>query len=286
MKLAVIGATGMLGRPVTRELIDAGFSVRIIARHVGKARALFPNADVVAGDMHSVESLTEALHGIDTVYLNLSVTQNEKPPAFHTEAQGMLNLLEAARRSGVTRIAYLSSIIMRYQGTSGFRWWVFEVKHEAVRLIKASGIPYSIFYPSCFIDSLNQTQRAGRFILLVGRSDVRPWYISARDYGKQVARAFEIAQPEQHQEYVIQGPEAMTQHEAAHRFVAAYRKEKLSVLTTPPFLMQLGRPFSAQADYGWHITEALNNYPEQFEADRTWAELGKPQMTIEQFAGG
>ena len=174
-------------------------------------------------------------------------------------------------------------MVMRYQGMNGFDWWVFRVKHEAIKMIKASGLSYSIFYPSNFMETLNGTQRLGRFVLLVGWSGARPWYISAHDYGKQVARAFGRVQ-NQNQEYVIQGPETVTQHEAANRFVAAYKNEKLSVLTARPFLMQLGRPFSAQADYGWHITEALNKYPEQFEAGQTWAELGKPATTVETFA--
>ena len=284
MRIAVIGATGMLGRPVTHELIDAGFSVRIIARDVAKTRLLFPNVDVVPGDLRDASGLINALSGIDTVYLNLSIEQNEKQADFHAEAEGLTNLLAAAKQTGVGRIAYLSSIVMRYQGMNGFRWWVFAVKQEAVRRVRESGIPYTIFYPSCFMDSLMSTQRSGPFVLLVGRSTVRPWYISARDYGRQVARAFQMARPDQNQEYVIQGPEAITQHEAAERFVAAYKKEKLRVFTTPPLLMQLGRPFSARANYGWHITEALNNYPELFEATQTWADLGTPQTTIEAFA--
>ena len=287
--IAIVGATGMLGQPVAQEFLDTnqaagGFTVRLVTRDVAKARMQFPAAEIVAGDLRDSNSLVNALHGIDAVYLNLSVRQTEKQAAFHTEADGLKNLLRAARQVGVKRIGYLSSVIMRYQGMNGFRWWVFGIKHEAVRLIKASGIPYSIFYPSCFMDSMRQTQRVGKFILLVGRSDVRPWYVSAQDYGKQVVRAFERAQPGRNQEYVIQGPEATTQHEAAERFVSAYRKEKLTVLTTPPLLMQLGRPFSAQADYGWHITNALNNYPEVFEAEQTWADLGKPETTVERFA--
>ncbi|GAB2574591.1 SDR family oxidoreductase [Spirosoma areae] len=284
MRIAIIGATGMLGHPVAHELLNAGFSIRIIARDVVKTRAMFPTVDVMAGDVRDQPGLVHALQNIDTVYLNLSIRQDEKPTDFHIEAEGLTNILEAAQQADVRRIAYLSSLVMRYQGMNGFRWWAFEIKQEAVRLIKASGIPYSIFYPSCFMDSLAETQRMGRFILLVGRSAVKPWYVSAHDYGKQVARAFQLAQAGQCQEYVIQGPEAITQHEAADRFVAAYANEKLSVLTTPPFLMKLGRPFSAQADYGWHITEALNNYPESFEAEQTWADLGKPETTIEQFA--
>ncbi|WP_338876534.1 NmrA family NAD(P)-binding protein [Spirosoma sp. SC4-14] len=284
MQVAVIGATGMLGGPVTHELIHAGFSIRIIARDVVKAVRLFPNTQVVAGDLRSVEGLVTALAGVEVVYLNLSIRQTEKQAEFHTEGQGLWHLIEAARQAGVRRIAYLSSIVMRYQGMNGFRWWAFDVKQEAVRLIKASGIAFSIFYPSCFIDSINQTQRAGRFVLLVGRSTVCPWYISASDYGKQVVRALQIAKPGQNQEYVVQGPEAMTQHEAAERFVRAYRKESLTLLTTPPLLLKSGRLFSAQADYGWHITEAINHYPEVFEAGQTWADLGKPQTTIEHVA--
>ena len=179
----------MLGRPVTHELTEAGFSVRIIARDVNRTRLLFPKNDVVPGDLRNRDSLLAALNGMDVVYLNLSVKQTEKPTDFHTEAEGLVNLLEAAKHAGVRRIAYLSSIIMRYQGMNSFQWWVFGIKQEATNPIKSSGIPYSIFYPSCFMDSLPGRQQLGRFILLVGWSDVRPWYISARDYGKQVARA-------------------------------------------------------------------------------------------------
>ena len=284
MNIAIIGATGMLGRPVAHELIWAGYGVRLVARNVAKTKELFPHIEVVPGDLRHKTSLVDALRGIDVVYLNLSIKQTEKQTDFHTEGEGLVNLIDAARQAGIRQIAYLSSLVMRYQGMNSFDWWAFRLKHEAVRLIKASGIPYSIFYPSAFMESLNGTQRLGRFVLVVGRSNVRLWYISAHDYGKQVARAFRT--PGQHQEYVMQGPEAMTQHEAASRFVAAYTDEKLSVLTAPPFLMQLGRPFSAQANYGWHITEALNKYPEQFEAGQTWAELGKPVTTVETFARG
>jgi uncharacterized protein YbjT (DUF2867 family) len=285
MPIALIGATGMLGGPVARALIQAGNQVQLIARDVIRVKQRFPHVAVVAGDLRDKSSLTAALEGVDVVYLNLSIKQTEKKTDFHTEEEGLINLIGAARQAGVRRIAYLSSIVMRYQGMNGFDWWVFRVKQNAVRLIKESGIPYSIFYPSNFMDSLIGTQRMGRYILLVGRSPVQPWYIAAHDYGKQVARALSRAGTD-NQEYVIQGPEAITQHEAARRFVTNYQNEKLSIVTMPPFLMQLGRPFSAQADYGWHITHALNHYPEQFEAERTWAELGKPTTTIEMFARG
>jgi hypothetical protein len=36
-------------------------------------------------------------------------------------------------------------------------------------------------------------------------------------------------------------------------------------------------------NYGYHILEALNNYPEKFEAEKTWQQLGSPKITLEEF---
>ncbi len=284
-QIAVIGATGMLGRPVTNELLKAfPGQVRIIARNPTEVKHLFPDTNVVPGNMADLNSLVTALAGVKTVYLSLSVKQTEKPGDFHTETDGMKLLLQAASTAGVERIGYLSSLVMHYQGMNNFGWWVFACKHEAVQLLKASAIPYSIFYPSCFMDSLPNTQRMGNRIILVGQSAMRPWYVAASDYGRQVARAFQIAQPGQLQEYVIQGPAAITQYEAAERFVATYKKEQLTISTVPHWLLHLGSTVSQQAHYGANITEAINNYPEQFAAQQTWADLGKPLTTVEDFA--
>lgn len=274
----------MLGGPVARELSNAGFAVRVIARDVVDAKKCFPDLEVVAGDLRDVSSLRKALTGQDAVYLNLSVKQTESRRDFHAETDGLVNLLDAAQHSGLQRIAYLSSLVMRYQGMNGFSWWVFGVKHKAVQLLRESDIPHSLFYPSCFMDSMLHTQRLGNRILLVGKSPVTPYYIAASDYGRQVARAFQRAMAGENQEYIIQGPEPLTQDEAARQLITCYTGAQLRTLTAPPLLLKAGSFFSAQADYGWHITEALNTYPERFEAEQTWAELGKPATTVRQFA--
>ena len=98
--IAVIGATGMLGRPVAHELIRAGYAVRIIARDRAKAEQQFPGSEVVTGDLRDSASLISALRDTDAVYLNLSVRQEEKQPDFHAEGEGLTNLLEAARQTG------------------------------------------------------------------------------------------------------------------------------------------------------------------------------------------
>ena len=51
MKILFIGATGMLGKPVAKELIDSGFDVSMFVRDVNKAQALFPGAKAERGDV-------------------------------------------------------------------------------------------------------------------------------------------------------------------------------------------------------------------------------------------
>jgi len=49
--IAVVGGTGMLGRPVARCLKEAGFQVRIITRDAAKTRTLFDDSfEMVTGD--------------------------------------------------------------------------------------------------------------------------------------------------------------------------------------------------------------------------------------------
>jgi hypothetical protein len=47
---------------------------------------------------------------------------------------------------------------------------------------------------------------------------------------------------------------------------------------------RLLRPVAPRFRYGYEIINALNNYPEKFEAQKTWDELGKPATTLREFA--
>ena len=37
-------------------------------------------------------------------------------------------------------------------------------------------------------------------------------------------------------------------------------------------------------NYAANIIEALNKYPEKFESENTWNDLGKPSITLAQYA--
>ncbi|GAB3520587.1 SDR family oxidoreductase [Emticicia fontis] len=282
-KIVVFGSTGLLGKPVTKALIEAGFDVTVMVRNAALAQKLFPKATIIKGDLQNATDIEKAIQGQWGIFLSLSIIQTEKENEFHTEQEGLDTIIKIAKQEGIERIAYLSSLVHLYQGMNGFDWWIFRIKQEAVRKIKESGIPYTIFYPSTFMESIAYQSRQGIMIAIGGKSEYPLYYIAAEDYALQVANSFKILHNE-NKEYVVQGPEAFTQDKAAKFFTRHYTKEKLFVMWAPMFMMKIMGLFSQKFDYGYHIVTALNKYPEKFEAKQTWEELGKPTITLKEFA--
>jgi len=282
-KIIVIGATGMLGKPVTKQLINAGFDVTLLVRHHNKAKELFPAAKLANGDVFDKSSLVKAFTSQEIVYLNLSVAQTSKKSQPQPEREGIDNIIAAAKEAGIKRIAYLSSLVHFYNGTNNFNWWAFAIKSSAIEKIKSSGIPYSIFYPSTFMETFPYQMLMGKKIALMGKSQMPMWFIAADDYGQQVAKSFSITENE-NKEYNIQGLHAYTMDEAGKIFIDNYKKAKLKTMTAPMGVVKFFGNFIQKANYGWHICEALNKYPEKFVSQPTWNELGTPTTLLADYA--
>lgn len=281
--IAVIGATGKLGRPVTSHLLQSGFTVKAFVRRPEKSELLPAGIQLVKGDLRNPDDLRSLFEHADAVYTNLSIQQHEKPVDWHAEVHGLENILNVARQAGVKRIAMISSLVQRYQGMNGFHWWAFDVKEKAVQMLKQSGIPYTIFYPSTFFENFEWNYKLGRNLILAGESTGKQYFISAYDYGRQVARMF-LLNADGNKEYFVQGPEPFTTEEATHVFREYYSREKLVISKAPLGLLKFLGTFVQKLNYAAHILEALNRYPETFQASTTWEELGKPTITLKDYA--
>lgn len=282
-KILVIGASGMLGKPVTRELAKAGFTLTLLARYPYRMRELFPSTRIVEGDVLDPMSLAPAMEGQDAVYINLQAPRGVSKSYHLPEREGINNILDTATYAGIKRIAYLSSLVQNYNGTNGYRWWIFDMKQAAVAKVKSSGIPYTIFYASSFMENLDQLMRQGNKILLAGESRAPMYFIAGEDFGRQVARSFELP-GDDNREYVIQGTEPYNWDEAAKVFISNYKKAPLKTMKAPIGMLKFFGMFSGKAHYGYKVCTALNNYPEKFEAERTWNELGRPVITLAEYA--
>ena len=284
-KIAIVGATGMLGVPVTKELVKTGFAVTALVRNKAKAEKVLPESiDIVAVDLQDSANLADGLKGMDGIYLNLSVAATEKETDFHAEKEGLANVIAAAKNNKVKRIAYISSIISR--DYTDINWWVFDMKREAISTLKASGLDYTIFYPSSFMENLNNTFIQGEKVNIVGKPLFKNWWIAGEDYGIQVAKSFEILKANENREYTVQGPEPLMMEEAVDIFIKHYKRQALKVGKAPLALLKFLGLFNPQLKYASRILEVINNCEETFEAQSTWNDLGKPQITVLKYTEG
>src|SRR5688572_25446985 len=107
-RILVIGATGMLGRPVAERLHAEGFAVRALARSPEQARGLLPaGVDIVQGDVTQPETLARALDGCAGVHINLKGGPRASDYE-RIEQEGTRAIAEAARAAGVRQLTYLS----------------------------------------------------------------------------------------------------------------------------------------------------------------------------------
>ena len=284
-RIAVIGATGLLGEPVTTELINAGNTVTILARDEAEARKTFgTRATYVVGDMNDQNTLAKLLTDQDGLYMNLSVKPDSGESDDQPEREGIQAVLAVAKQVGLPRIGYLVGLIQEYQGVDGFDFWPWVIKNQAVESIKQCGIPYFIYHASSFMDNFDRgSLRSDDTIRWAGTSKHPMHFVSASDYGKQVANSFFLDTSES-REYIIQGPEAYTMDQAAQIFIDNYPKQKMEYSNGPLPLLKIAGVFSNSMNYVAKLSKSMNEYPEQFRAQPTWDELGKPATTLTEYA--
>ena len=118
--------------------------------------------------------------------------------------------------------------------------------------------------------------------MLVGKSEAPMWFVAGKDYGRQVAWALKKAGNE-NQEYPVQGSEPFTWDQAAKVFCDNY-KVPLKPMKAPLAPLKFLGFFNQRMNYTYHICEAMNKYPEKFESESAWNDLGKPTITLADYA--
>ncbi|UZR92960.1 SDR family oxidoreductase [Chondrinema litorale] len=279
--ILVIGATGNFGLPVTRALVEHGLEVTAFVRNPEKAARVLP-ADValIQGDLKDKDSIERALIGHDAVYLNLSVSPAAHKKSFHTEKEGIRNLLEAARFSGIQRVFYLSSLL--HQSTNN-KWWVSQIKRDAVRLLNLSELPVTIFYSTLFMESVPKIMTRKKRLYLPKNTDRKFFWIAIEDYAQQAATAIKANSfLYKNIEYTIQGLEKISFKTVSQTFLRAHPEIQTSKTST-----KLLKPFTflhPKLSFFTYYLEILSDHNETFNAEKTWEELGKPEITFNEFA--
>jgi dihydroflavonol-4-reductase len=110
----VTGATGFLGSHVARVLAEQGAQLRLLVRPTSDLRNIADlNAERVEGDLRDPASIEKALAGCDALFhvaADYRLWVQDPEQMYRSNVEGTRALLEAARRQGVRRVVYTSSV--------------------------------------------------------------------------------------------------------------------------------------------------------------------------------
>ncbi|MFB3813467.1 MAG: complex I NDUFA9 subunit family protein [Terriglobales bacterium] len=184
MKLALTGATGFVGSHMLSRLKAEHHYVRALVREPGRAAALAsPQVEFVRADVVSGIGLDAALDGCEAVVHLVGIIMEVGDQTFErVHHLGTRNMVEAARRAGVSRFVQMSALGARADGVSDYQ----RSKYRGEEEVRNSGIPFTILRPSIifgprdgFVSQMVDVMRKAPVQPVVGhgRYPFRPIYI-------------------------------------------------------------------------------------------------------------
>lgn len=203
--ILVTGATGTTGNAVIRQLSAAGILSRALVRNPAKAVGVdLPHINVVTGDLSDPASLSEAMEGVEALYLNVV------PGA--AALNQIDNAIAAAKSAGVSNIVKLSGLLASADSPSE----IIRMHAEADDRVAGSGINYTILRANSFhqnIEGQLETIKAtGTFYLPLG--DAQQSLIDVQDIAAAAIVAM-TTDTHHNQRYDITGPESLSFHDVA-----------------------------------------------------------------------
>jgi uncharacterized protein YbjT (DUF2867 family) len=274
MRILVVGGTGMLGAPVVRGLVAAGHQVRVLTRSPARALARLGGVcELARGDVDDRESLAKALAGCDAVHLSLNGAGD-----WDLERRGAEAVAALAAPAGVGRISLISGASVCAENA----WFpMTRAKLAAEEAVMASGVPYTIFRCTMFMETLPRYVRDGKATLM-GRQPHAWRWIAAADYAAMVVRALETPAAAG-KVLQVRGPQALTM-EAALEVYRRARAPEAKAMTAPFWLLQIIALLPGNRELrrvGLPLMRYFAKVPEAGDATETDALLGKPATTLD-----
>lgn len=143
--VAVVGATGFVGRNVVAGLAASGYRVRALSRS-GARRAEWPaSVETGSADVETGAGLDEGMAGADAAVHLVAIPREGRGRTFEeVNVRGVSRTLAAAERAGVRRFVHLSAL----GATPEPRYHYLSSKWRGEELVRHSGLDWVILRPS------------------------------------------------------------------------------------------------------------------------------------------
>ncbi|SAK94800.1 NmrA family protein [Caballeronia pedi] len=279
-KVLITGATGDTGRAAVRESIALGLDVRAMVRRRGaRSEALEAlGAEVVIGDLLEINTIRDAMKGVDAAYLVWPV----QPGLINAT----VNFAQAAKETGLKTVINLSQRSANRESSSDSS----RDTYIAEEILNWSGLAVIHLRPTYFLEWLLYPWQLpylqqGVLRMPVGKGRHSP--IAADDQGRAIAAL--LKNPEAHIGTTIplSGPIEMDHEQMAAELSEALGRKivfqdlpideycnSIEAMGVPPYIVQhLG---GAMVDYqNGHMSGADNNVEKL---------TGRRSMTVGEFA--
>ena len=157
MKIAIFGATGIVGSAIMKEALAQGHEVTVLTRNAEKVKERNSKLTVVEGDVTDRATVRKVLEGQDAVIQSLGIggKGNGKPTTFVSEANKLI--MEEMKRGSVRRLIAISVIgagdslyflpwIYRKMMPIMMKWFmaIIDDKNRMEPMIEDSGLEWTI----------------------------------------------------------------------------------------------------------------------------------------------
>jgi len=188
--VAVIGASGGVGRHVVDMAIAAGHAVRALARDPSKLDAI-PGLEIVKGGVADADAIARLVNGADVV---ISCLGSRTPKLFDpVMSTGAANAVQGMKRAGGRRLIVVSSVGIGKR--SAYAWYVrllvidllfkklnrhqYDDCTKMESIVAESGLDWTIVRPTMLSDG-----KGGRKLVTSERSREACWSIARTDVAR------------------------------------------------------------------------------------------------------
>ena len=210
--IVVFGCTGTVGLEVMHQLSTKECFVRGIVRNPDRNYPIplsrkLSNVSYLSVDLNSEEQIKQACYKADTVFLLTATAPNQ----VETE----INIINAAKEAGITRIVKLSAPIVRPPAKVEVSDWHRQIEEH----LDKSGLDYCCLRPHAFMQNWERnTFTIQRFGTIYGAMGDAPRnYVDCRDVA-EIAVIRLLSENNLNKQFLaISGPESITYADFAKR---------------------------------------------------------------------